>query len=295
MTTVTKIEAVQLFQQFNLESLPARVYPAGRRPSANDLARDFPGTPLFMLRTGSDVEERNLPRQAGVSLAEAGQWIGQLSPSLHLVVQPYASVVYSVELAVWGDDYLAELVPGIWELSTDLRPVVLTRWRGALAMRGPVTSQPAAFYLPKQGPYTALATVADWQVQALVAWIASRRDGLLGLQRRLGNGLGIKLHDAVGYGLSPQNIRTNLPPFEPERIATMPTSLVGVRSVNGPIPNGSDILLDVSVAREHHGTLTNLIHRLQAANVGVVYLKSGLLSHLAIALREAGLTVRRST
>jgi hypothetical protein len=81
---ISKLAAIGLFQEYGLEGLPARVYPASSRPGLTELTRDFPGTPLFMLRTGSDVEERNLPRKAGVALADVPAWAAELPPHLHL-------------------------------------------------------------------------------------------------------------------------------------------------------------------------------------------------------------------
>ena len=59
----------------------------------------------------------------------------------------------------------------------------------------------------------------------------------------------------------------------------------------GPTPA---VLLSVSVSREDASTLDRLIERLVNAGVTTVYLESGLLSHTAIALREAGIAVRRA-
>jgi hypothetical protein len=51
--------------------------------------------------------------------------------------------------------------------------------------------------------------------------------------------------------------------------------------------------LTVSAAREDAASLDRLIGRMARVGVKVAYLESGLLSHTAIALREAGIIVRR--
>jgi hypothetical protein len=54
------------------------------------------------------------------------------------------------------------------------------------------------------------------------------------------------------------------------------------------------VVLTVAAAREDAASLDRLIGRMVGAGVEVAYLESGLLSHTAIALREAGIRVRRA-
>lgn len=117
MENITKIQASKLFQEFGIEGLPARVYRKEERPDENTLIRDFKGASAFMLRTSSATEERNLPRRVAASIQEAVVWINDLPTHLDTIIQPYAPVVYSVELVWYGREYVAELVPGIWETS----------------------------------------------------------------------------------------------------------------------------------------------------------------------------------
>ena len=294
MNNITKIDAARLCQEFGLEGLPAKVYHHGARPDRDTLAQDFTDSGIFMLRSGSANEERNLPRRAGASLSEAEVWIRELPPHLDVVVQPYAPVVFSVELAWYGERYVAELVPGIWELSTAISPLVLTVRGEETTLSGSLSPQPVMYHTFKRGYYRKLARVEDWQIQTLITWIQSKHDKLSSLQSHLGGGaFGVKMHLALGFGLSPQNIRTKVPSLDLDISASQSTELVRIVTVDDAIPSETDVFLDVSIAREEHAALSGLIGRLLAASTRVVYLKSGLLSHLAIALREAGLTVRR--
>jgi hypothetical protein len=249
-----------------------------------------------MLRTSAEGEIRNLPRKAGVDAGEASEWIARLPSDLSILVQPYSEVVFSVELAIYPACYVAEVVPGIWELDSQVQPAVLTLYPDAASIRleWHLQAAPAKFHSARGGYSLCPAQVEDWQVAALVAWLRQQDSGLATLADRCGRPCGVKIHYAEDYGLSPQNVRTNVPPpasWDPE--AQAPGSWAILKMLDDSVPTDRPILLDVSVARERATDIVVWAAKLRAARVETIYVQSGLLSHLAIGLREAGLIVRR--
>lgn len=161
------------------------------------------------------------------------------------------------------------------------------------AISGSISLQSAMYFNLDRGYYQELSRIDDWQIQSIIAWVIARKGKLEALRERLNvEAYGLKLHTALGFGLSPQNIRTNVPDLDRNLPIDPSLTLVRVATVHDEIPFEAEIFLDISIAREEHRTLSRLIDRLVQAKVPVVYVKSGLLSHIAIALREAGLTVR---
>ncbi|WP_017615057.1 hypothetical protein [Nocardiopsis salina] len=208
------------------------------------------------------------------------------------MVQPYEYVRFSVELAVYADRTVAELVPGIWELDNRITPVVLHLYPEYSALDAPESGlQPARFHCPTTGHHEQSARVDDWQLATVAQWVGEYRDGLDALFQQHGGPFGMKLQYSSRYGLSPQNLRSTVPALSAWDAPTEAPPLNTIVSTAVDIPPGP-LLLDVSVAREEHQRLSEFVERLTRAGTQEVYLASGLLSHLAINLREAGLTVR---
>lgn len=325
----SKADVVELLAAVGLEALPARVFRSGHRPVADDLRSiiaasahpDGPGSPGLVVRTSAAGERRNLPRAAGLDPTAAAEWIQSLAPELDVIVQPYAAVIYSAEIAVQDGVILAELVPGIWELDTAAVPATLTlpcrqidqqpdttpgRAGGDRdpVMTWPTEPQLARFHDPATGYEDRLVATQAWQVTEVATWVQAHRGELAAVRQAYGGRpVGLKIHHALGFGLSPQNVRSVLP-AEPWTAADRAGAdgedaqhddgpLVLVRDARAALPRGR-LVLDVAIAREDHPVLVDLVDRLQQAGIGTVWLRSGLLSHLAITLREAGLEVRRA-
>lgn len=294
MNIADKVAVTRLFQRLGLEGLPARIYLPDERPSRDQLAKDFGEGNFLMVRTATADEARNLPRLAGSTLADAASWIGKLPIDLAVIIQPYDEVVFSAELAVHGDAYVVELVPGIWELATNLTPTVVHCKADVIqTIAWEAGSQPASFHNINRGYYVRPARISDWQVAVVTTWVRNHYDPIVRAGRRFSDPFGLKLHYAACFGLSPQNIHTNVPVVDDPVDEAPPSRLGRVSTLADDIPHGTAVLLDISIAREAHSQLDGLISRMLLAQVRVVYLKSGLLSHLAINLREAGFTVRR--
>lgn len=289
-----KVEAVSALEAHGLLRVPIRVVRRPHQMSRRLLRDRFNRHPLLVVRTAAASEERNLPRLVGVTPEAAARWIIDLGPGLSVMVQPYEQVLFSVELAVYESLVVAEVVPGIWELDSRLAPAVLVVTDESLELTVPETGfQTARFHDPPQGIQKRAARVDDWQLATLAAWVRQHRRHLMALLDDLGQPFGLKLHHSSRYGLSAQNIRSSVP--EPDTwqqdTPTPPINTVPLSSTDAPLPEGP-VLLDVSVAREEHARLTAFIDRLHQTGTREVYLRSGLLSHLAINLREAGITVR---
>jgi hypothetical protein len=310
MAKLGQADAAVLFAQAGLEGLPARVFRAGDRPAAQALAQAM-GPGALMVRTAATGEARNLPRIAGVDAAAAASWILDLPAGLDVIVQPYAQVVYSAEIAIYdGGLMLAEIIPGIWELDARAVPVNVLARRDEPAIRvtWPTEPQAAKFHSREAGYGWRNVVAEDWEVAEVTTWFRHHQAGLQAITAACGCPAGIKLHHAAGYGLSPQNVRTGVPvlPAAPggTRTGAIPCggedapAFVVVGDIAGLLDSGGvpagRLVLDLSLAREDHPVLDRLAERLQQAGVRVVWLRSGLLSHLAITLREAGMEVRRA-
>ncbi|WP_435107197.1 hypothetical protein [Nocardiopsis synnemataformans] len=295
MSAMSKLDTMTALGNHGLLRMPVQIYRRPGRVTARMIRSGVGTGEALVVRTGSETEERNLPRLVGADAEVAAAWINELPPSLSALVQPYDQVLFSVELAVYDGLEAAEIVPGIWELDNQLTPTVVGVQgdRVDLTALDTGTGQTARFHDLVRGHYESPAQVDDWQVATVVEWIRGRRPDLAALRRDLGHAFGLKLHYSTRFGLSPQNLRSTVPHREtwtgnhnsPRPAATL------LASTNEPIPSGP-LLLDVSLAREQYAQLTRFLDRLREAGTSEVYLRSGLLSHLAINLREAGITVR---
>lgn len=125
MNIADKVTVTRTFQQLGLEGLPARIYPDDLRLTRSRLIEDFGEDRALMVRTAATDEARNLPRLAGATPMQAADWINKLPIELTAIIQPYDRIVFSVELAIYSASYIAEIVPGIWELGTSLAPAVV--------------------------------------------------------------------------------------------------------------------------------------------------------------------------
>lgn len=293
MSAHSKSDAVAALRHHGLLRVPVHVFTQANAVSAQDLTLCFGEGARLVARGASASEERNLPRQVGARPEEVEAWAQLLPARMSLVVQPYEHVLFSVELAVYPDRAVAEVVPGIWELDNRLTPLLLRLHSERSVLDAPESGpQNARFHDPDTGHYERPARVDDWQLATVVQWVREHRRSLDALLRRHGGPFGVKLQHSSRFGLSPQNVRSTVPETSAwEEAPTEMPPLNTIASTAVDIPAGP-LLLDVSVAREEHQHLSAFAERLTRSGTREVYLTSGLLSHLAINLREAGLTVR---
>ncbi|WP_241479709.1 hypothetical protein [Nocardiopsis lucentensis] len=289
-----KAEALTVLEHHGLLRIPVKVFQYPTSVTSRQLQQLFGRDTHLVVRTAADSEERNLPRRVGVTAEIAAEWINALPPTLSALVQPYEQVLFSVELAAYEDLHVAEVVPGIWELDNRLAPLVLQIRSDRVDLTATDDeSQRARFHDPHHGLHERPARVDDWQLATVTKWIKHHHRALNVTLTDLGHPFGLKLHYSARFGLSPQNLRGTVPDSDTwhggDHPSTVETTVVS--STNEPIPTGPK-LLNVSIAREDHTTLTTFIHRLRETGTREVFLRSGVLSHLAINLREAGITVR---
>ena len=286
-----KVRATRAIQQAGLEGLPAAVFHGDRQGILSAL-ESAPDDARFVLRAASSEEERNLPRLVNVEKDSAIAWVLKLPPMLSVIMQPYAELIFSAELAIGQNLILAEVIHGPWELDNLTEPTCLR-----LDVAGP----PPRWTIEAPVPGCAVSSAqipSDWEIAELASWVGREADRLRVLRTSLGFDYGLKVHYAKGYGMSPQNIRTStldlrlLVEKDEDR---MKASVPAISDISASPPTGARaVVVRVAIARERSEEIEAFARRLVNAGVEVAYLESGLLSHLAICMREAGLLTRRS-
>ncbi|MGV9675428.1 hypothetical protein ACWDSJ_09135 [Nocardia sp. NPDC003482] len=297
--TITKAEAVALFQRLHLDGLPAFLLQLPCADPIDVIREQLPNTTCFTLRACGVGEDQNLPRIVGCDLGEVEPWLAEavLDGVATVVVQPYDDLIFSVELVATDRQYVAELIPGIWELDNLAEPTTLILTPSdeiSVRLRGPVAAQPAKYWTTHQGYVTQYARVEDWQLRDVVSWIGENAGELQQLRRTVGaNVVGVKLHYSRRFGLSPQNIRTTGLVVPAEAQPTAPAHVPLITNTKQMIPRTEAVRLAVGIGRERANELLKFANSLASADVGIVYVRSGLLSHMAITLRQRGFEVRR--
>lgn len=293
MSGVDKVAAVELLRRHGLEVLSTAVFTGRAEGLAKEIGATVGADRPLVVRTAARSEIRNLPRTIALDRDDAAAWIATLPSELTVLVQPYDEVLFSVELASYDDATLAELVVGVWELDNRFTPVTIEiAADGASSIRGCDREQVAVHHDLRRGRHERLSRVCDWQVAAVMTWIRRHAATLSAIRTELGHPVGIKLHYAARHGLAAQNVRTNLP----DRGCLQGRQDIGpdlpvITHIEDAIPVGSPVVLDVAIARESFRDLVRLVDRLKRCRVTHVRLKSGVLSHLAITLREEGFEV----
>ncbi len=295
--SISKHEAAQLFQRHRLEGLPSRV--VADAAGLADLFRcDFADVATVIVRACGMGEDKNLPRLVCATPSEAARWLASRSTYSNFVVQPYDDLIFSLELVVTREQIFVELVPGIWELDNRFAPATLRLRAGQpdIEVSLPMEPQPAKFWNATNSTVEWEHRCAEgWQVGATVDWLEAHEKQLSGLADEIGYPLGIKAHFSRTYGISPQNIHTEnvvVPAIDESGGAPVGTPIVV--DTEADLSGAEAVILQATIGREEHSALVGLIDRLRLGGVHLVYLQSGLLSHLAITLREQGFEVRRA-
>jgi hypothetical protein len=276
---VSKARATRLFQEFGIEGLPATVC-----RNFDELRMYLVGCPQeshFVVRISEESETLNLPRLVDAPGLDVLNWVHdlRLRPSDSVIVQPYRELLWSAEIAIDNEGAYAELVDGRWELDSNSRPVYICR--SFLGITYPWRVE------------CALNMVKSFSTPLLSRWLDEHLEGIGCLGDVVGYPFGVKVHYCDDFGVSPQNIRSGLRP-ERRGCGTCPSIcpvLESVDAANGPLP--ASIRLRLTVRRESAQDLVDFAHRLVRCGVQQVYLRSGVLGHFAIILREAGLQVTR--
>jgi hypothetical protein len=288
-----KATAVAALRRLGLDRTRTAVIPLDHPEMRLQLASVAGGGGRLVLRTSGGENMLNLPRVIDISVDAALDWVLRLPTGVSTVIaQPYADLEFCGQLALYPQAVIVELVPGLWD--NDKTPAVLVAdlpvtghrllWR---QMRSPLGQQPARWRYAGADPV--LALVEPWMVGVTRSWIDQHLDGLRHLCVEFGGDVGVKLHYTIGLGIAAQNVYTDLPPLTHiQRRVAVPDGVPVLTDINEPVTDGPAVILRASVARESAQLLDDLIMRMRVAGVRQVYLQSGLLSHIAIGLREAG-------
>ncbi len=87
MSAMSKLDTMTALGNHGLLRMPVQVYRRPGRVTAR-MIRSGAGTDeALVVRTGSETEERNLPRLVGADAEAAAAWINELPPSLSALVQ----------------------------------------------------------------------------------------------------------------------------------------------------------------------------------------------------------------
>lgn len=291
-----KAEATAALRHLGLDRTVTAVYntPADLDPAA--IHRDLGEGDRYVARASATSAALNLPRIVDTTAQQVCQWAAQLGPGLGILVQVYSELAFCGQLAVYPDTVVAELVSGTWEMSAAQQPLSITgTWDAARGVRwthasGAVQAQLCTW---RYEPDSHSGHIEDWMIAATQRWTEASAPGLRELlANNHGNAYGLKFHHTSSTGVAAQNLYDDVPPPSSLRRIAVPEACPVIGDVHQAVPTASEVQLDVSVCREDTNLFDELIARLRAAGVARVYLRSGLLSHAAIRLREAAIDVR---
>jgi len=290
-----KTEAVATLRRLGLDQTAIAAYETAADLDPATIERDLGAGKRYVARASASSAALNLPRLLNATAAEVCQWAAQLETGLGIIVQEYGELAFCGQLAVYPDLLLFEIVSGMWEMRAGQQPYQMTgTWTPAHAVHwtescGPIGAQSCTWLYE---PDSSLGQVEDWMISVTQHWVASSTQALqelLALHRNTPYGL--KFHYTPHGGIAAQNLYSDVPAPADVRRSGVPEGCPVVRGVDDPVPEADAVLLEVSVCREDAALFDGLVTRLQRAGTTHVYVRSGLLSHAAIRLREAGFDV----
>jgi hypothetical protein len=259
----------------------------------------YPASARLVTRTSrKGTADRNLPRLVDATAQSIVEWSKDLRPGTVLLVSPYGHLIASAEVAMTPSWALVEAVYGVWELDNRQQPgsamgrrdsdgIAWTHWALSTASARRRFSFEAG--IDSNGP------VPSWLLRAFCDWASLHAPSLDALTSTISEPQIVKVLLYAEWGMQAMNARPIgdlLVPSDNYDLRPPPGTPV-VSSTDQSIAPTPAVILTVSAAREDAASLETLIGRMVHAGVEVAYLESGLLSHTAIALREAGILVRR--
>jgi len=258
----------------------------------------YPNGERLVARTSREgTAARNLPRLVDATAESIVEWSRDLEPGMTVLVGPYTHLIASAEVALTPSWVLVEVVFGVWELDNRQRPAVARGVREAAGIRWTqraISTAPSRRRFAFDPGIDPDGPVSGWLLSAFCSWVASHASVLDAVALVAGQPQIVKVLFSSEYGMEALNARPLGDFADPtvDDISCPPGATVVSRNDQIVMPTPAIVLL-VSAAREDAASLDLLIGRLQRAGVKDVYLESGLLSHVAIALREAGMRVFR--
>ena len=290
-----KTEAVATLRRLGLDQTPIATYVTAADLDPETLERDLGAGKRYVARASSPHAALNLPRLLNATANEVCRWAAQLAPGLGVIVQEYGELAFCGQLAVYPGLLLFEIVSGMWEMRAGQQPYGMTgtwtsddavQWTGSC---GPVGTQICTWLYE---PESALGQVEDWMISVTQHWVTASTPALRELLAMNRNApYGLKFHYTPHSGVAAQNLYSDVPAPADVRRSDVPDDCPVVRGVHDPVPEAASVLLEVSVCREDAALFDGLVARLRRAGTTRVYIRSGLLSHAAIRLREAGFDV----
>jgi hypothetical protein len=268
-------------------------------PDVGQLLELYPASARLVARTSrTGTADRNLPRLVDATAQSVVEWSKDLQPGTVLLVSPYGHLIASAEVAMVPSVALVEAVYGVWELDNRQQPgsalgrrdsggVMWDRWVMPTASARRRFSFAAG--IEQDGP------TPSWLLRAFCDWASVHAASLDALALTIGSPQIVKVLLYAEWGMQALNARPVGDLFVPPGDADPgpPPGTPVVSSADQALAPAPAVILTVSAARENAASLERLIGRLVQVGVEVAYLESGLLSHTAIALREAGILVRQ--
>jgi len=301
--TLDKSTAIRLIQKFGLERQPTYFFP-NTLALGVFLESERRVGQLWVGRTSAqDAQILNLPRIVGLNAADVLNWATTIPHDLTIILQPFDPVLSSAEIAFDHERVFVEIVPGIWEMDNVSVPTTIHgairasswSWR----INGSTSPGVARFCLPQNQSRHSHSVVSDNDRSAYISWAENNWARLQRLRASIDcRFVGLKAHRSSRYGISAQNLRDVDSIPSPRKPAgdvvlargTLPV-IGGIGPIDGPLPKV--VKLTFSVAREDAKSVAEFAVRLRQAGVEGVVIESGILSHLAITIREAGIATLR--
>nr|WSX75844.1 hypothetical protein OH826_19490 [Streptomyces sp. NBC_00899] len=290
-----KAEATTTLRRLGLDTTVTIAYQVAVEVTPEAIHHDLGAGDRYVARASTAQATLNLPRLIDATAAEVCQWAAQLPPGVGALLQKYAELAFCGQLAVYPGLLVTEIVSGMWEMRASQQPFRITgTWdtTGAVtwtAASAPVRAQQCTWLYE---PESRTGHVEDWMIAATQRWTEQSTPALRELLTTIGHPFGVKFHYTSSAGIAAQNLYDDVPPPHALHETVVPEHCPVISDVHQNVAPTREVLLDVSVAREDAALFDGLIARLLAAGVTRVYLRSGLLSHAAIRLREASLDVR---
>lgn len=291
-----KATAARLLREHGLATAP---YQEISLRDVHLLADSYPPTARLVVRTSREgTADRHLPRLVDATPQSIIDWSNGLPPGSVLLVSSYGHLVASAEVVVTPSRVLVETVYGVWELDNRQRPASaagsrdgggITWDRSALGITGARRRFSFDAGIDPEGP------MPSWILGAFRDWTMCHIRSLDQFAAAVGAPQIVKVIFYAEWGMQAINARQagDLLNAADDQAGGPPPGTPVVSSTEDEISSTSAVVLTVSVAREDAACLERLIERMVDAGVTHAYLESGLLSHTAIALREAGIHVRR--
>lgn len=291
---LSKIDSARLIERFSLESQPTYCF-SGPAEAIDtiQLTRSLPNPP-WTIRTSSFGLALNLPRIVGVDKNAALAWLQGLGDQFAVIIQPQDEILYSVEFTVEEDYVYAELVPGIWETDSVSAPAtVYGRYSsGGWVWKYETVLTPTSTRYCAIGGEAMVQTVqvSVVEIQSFIGWISLNWGNVQGLRGELDvQCLGLRAHLSRGWGLGVQNLRAGSPVRQSPQADRVDQVIYSFRE---PLMHGvRTVKLNAAVDRMDADVVRKWAREVADSGVETIILRSGILSHIAITLREFGLDV----